>query len=193
MNLIKKINSVTYILIIYFVLTIPSYADLQKDLINKITGIRTLSFDFKQNIAEKEEIGKCTIKYPLLMRCDYQNFKKKTIISNGKSVAIIKKKYKKIYLYPVKRTLLFIVLKKGEILNLIRKNKPFIVGSNIIINGSSKDNNQLKIIFDRTSLNLKGWNTIDAYSNSVNFTINNLITNQIVEDNFFRIPQVNEL
>ena len=192
MNLIKKINSVTYILIIYFVLTIPSYADLQKDLINKITGIRTLSFDFKQNIAEKEEIGKCTIKYPLLMKCDYQNLKQKTIISNGKSVAIIKKKYKKVYLYPVKKTLLFTVLKKEEILGLIRKNKPTKIGSNIIVSGANKKN-KLQIIFDEKSLDIKGWNTLDAYSNNVNFIISDLITNKIIEDKFFKIPREEDL
>ena len=85
-----------------FFFTGASSADLQKDLINKLTTIRTLSFDFKQKISDKEEIGNCFIKYPLLMKCNYKNLKQKTIISNGKTVAIIKKKYKKIYLYPIR-------------------------------------------------------------------------------------------
>jgi outer membrane lipoprotein-sorting protein len=72
-----------------------SLADLQKNLINKLTAIKTLSFDFKQKISDKEEIGNCFIKYPLLMKCNYQNLKQKTIISNGKTVAIIKKNTKK--------------------------------------------------------------------------------------------------
>ena len=72
----------------------------------------TLSFDFRQKIAEKEEIGKCYIKYPLLMKCDYEDLKKKSVISNGRTVAIIKKKYKKIYYYPIKTTPLFTILKK---------------------------------------------------------------------------------
>ena len=29
------------------------------------------------------------------MKCNYQNLKQKTVISNGKTVAVIKKKYKK--------------------------------------------------------------------------------------------------
>ena len=37
-------------------------------------------------------MGSCVIKYPLLMKCDYENFKQKSIISNGKTVVIIKKK-----------------------------------------------------------------------------------------------------
>ena len=87
-------------------------ADLQKNLINKLTATKTLSFDFKQKISDKEEIGHCFIKYPLLMKCNYQNIKQKTIISNGKKVSIIKKKYKKIYSYPIKSTPLFFILKK---------------------------------------------------------------------------------
>ena len=54
-----------------------SLADLQKNLINKLTAIKTLSFDFKQKISDKEEIGNCFIKYPLLMKCNYEDFKKK--------------------------------------------------------------------------------------------------------------------
>ncbi len=71
-------------------------ADLQKNLINKLTATQTLTFDFKQKISDKEEKGNCFIKYPLLMKCNYKNLKEKTIISNGKTIAIIKKKYKKI-------------------------------------------------------------------------------------------------
>ena len=109
-----------------------SLADLQKNLINKLTATKTLSFDFKQKISDKEEVGICFIKYPLLMKCNYKNFKQKTIISNGKSVAIIKKKYKKIYYYPIKATPLFFILKKDKIINLIRKTQPTEINSNSI-------------------------------------------------------------
>ena len=47
------------------------------------------------SIGDKTEFGNCHIKYPLLMKCDYPK-KKKSIISNGETVAIIKRKYKKI-------------------------------------------------------------------------------------------------
>ncbi len=67
-------------------------ADLQKNLINKLTATQTLTFNFKQKIADKEEIGNCFVKYPLLMKCNYKNSKGKIIISNGKTIAIIKKK-----------------------------------------------------------------------------------------------------
>ena len=154
--------------------------------------MQTLTFNFEQKIAEEEEIGKCVIKYPLLMRCDYQNIKQKIIISNGKSVAVIKKKYKKIYLYPIKKTLLFTILKKEKILNLIRKSTPIKVGSNIIVEDKNSKN-ELKIIFDRKSLEIRGWSTKDAYSNNVSFIINNLEINKDIIDDFFKIPQEKDL
>ena len=171
-----------------------SLADLQKNLINKLTAIKTLSFDFKQKISDKEEIGNCFIKYPLLMKCNYQNLKQKTIISNGKTVAIIKKKYKKIYYYPIKLTPLFFILKKEKIINLIRKSQPTEINSGLIeFEFVDKGTNKVKILFDKNSLEFKGWKTKDVYSNNVSFTINNLkINNQIIDD-FFKIPKEEDL
>ena len=174
--------------------TSVSLADLQKNLINKLTAIKTLSFDFKQKISDKEEIGNCFIKYPLLMKCNYQNLKQKTIISNGKTVAVIKKKYKKIYYYPIKLTPLFFILKKEKIINLIRKNQPTEINAGLIeFEFIDQKTNKVKILFDKNSLEFKGWKTKDVYSNNVSFTINNLkINNQIVDD-FFKIPKEEDL
>ena len=123
------------------------------------------------------------------MKCNYKNLKQKTVISNGKSVAIIKRKYKKIYRYPIKTTPLFVILQKEKILNIIRNSNPTKVNSNIIeYEIIDKKNNKLKIFFDKTNFNLKGWETKDAYSNDVSFIISNLEINKIIEDKVFKIP-----
>ena len=181
------------IFFIYFLATGASSADLKKNLINKLTGIKTLSFDFKQTIADKKEVGSCLIKYPLLMKCNYQNKKQKIIISNGKTIAIIKKKYKKIYLYPIKTTPLFFILKKENIINLIRKSKTVEVNGNLIEIKFINKKNNIKIFFDSESLNLKGWETKDMYSNNVSFLIKNLEFNKQVPDDFFYIPMEKDL
>ena len=169
-------------------------ADLQKNLINKLTATQTLTFNFKQKIADKEEIGNCFVKYPLLMKCNYKNLKGKTIISNGKTVAIIKKKYKKIYLYPIKSTPLSFILEKEKIIDLIRKSNPSELNSDLIgFIFADKKTNKVKMLFDKNSLELKGWETNDAYSNKVNFEINNLIINNQIVDDFFKIPQEKDL
>jgi len=192
--LIKKIIFLFQIFVIYFLFINISFADLQTNLINKITATKTLSFNFKQKIAEKEEVGSCVIKYPLLMKCDYENFKQKSVISNGKTVAIIKKKYKKIYYYPIRTTPLFIILKKEKILHLIRNNKPTKIDSSIIeFELNEKKSNKLKIFFDKNSLEFKGWKTKDAYSNDVSFIIYDLKVNKIIDDEFFKIPKEEDL
>ena len=192
--MIKKKLFVFHILFIYLIFVTVAFADLQKNLIDKLTSTKTLSFDFKQRISDKEETGVCFIKYPLLMKCNYKNLKQKTIISNGKSVVIIKKKYKKIYRYPIKFTPLFIILKKEKIIDLIRKHPPTEISVDLIkFEFIDTKKNKLKILFDKNSLEFKGWETKDAYSNNVSFVINNLkINNQIVDD-FFKIPKEEDL
>ena len=190
----KRLIFLFQIIFIYIIFISISFADLQKKLINKITATKTLSFNFKQNIAEKVEFGNCYIKYPLLMKCIYQNLKQKSVISNGRTVAIIKKKYKKIYYYPVKTTPLFTILQKSKILNLVRNNRPTKINSSLIeFEFIEKKSNKLKIFFDKTTLEFKGWETKDAYSNNVSFTILDLKTNKIIDDEFFRIPNEKDL
>ena len=128
------------------------------------------------------------------MKCNYKNLKEKTIISNGKTVAIIKKKYKKIYLYPIKTTPLFFLLEKEKIINLVKSTKPTKINSELIaFIFKDKKTNEIKILFEKNSLNLKGWETVDAYSNKVSFQINNLKINNQIVNNFFRIPQEEDL
>jgi len=192
--LLKKIIFIIYIISISLFSLKDANANLQKELINNITATKTLSFSFKQKIAQTVEIGNCFIKYPLLMKCDYKNLKQKTVISNGKSVAIIKRKYKKIYRYPIKTTPLFFILQKEKILNLIRNSEPTKISSNLIeYEIIDKKNNKLKIFFDKTSFNLKGWKTKDAYSNDVSFVISNLEINKVIEDKVFKIPREEDL
>ena len=194
LSVIKKKLFLFHIFFIYSLSITVVFADLQKKLINKLALTKTLSFNFKQKISEKEEVGNCFIKYPLLMKCNYQNLKQKTLISNGKTVAIIKKKYKKIYYYPIKQTLLFTILKKEKILDLIKNNEPTQITSNIIeYEFIEKNLNKVKIFFDKNSFEFKGWETKDAYSNVVSFEIINLETNIIITNDFFKIPKEKDL
>ena len=192
--LIKKIIFFLKVIFINLLSFEIAHADLQNNLINKLNKTKTLSFDFKQKISNQEEIGNCFIKYPLLMKCNYQNLKQKIIISNGKTVAIIKKKYKKIYYYPIKSTPLFFLLKKERIINLIRKKLPSEINSSVIeFEFIDKKKNKIIILFDKNSLELRGWKTKDAYSNDVSFVINNLKINNQIIDSFFKIPREEDL
>ena len=121
-------------------------------------------------------------------------FKTKKCNFKWKNSCYNKKKYKKIYYYPIKTTQLFTILKKEKILYVIRNNKPTKIDSNLIeFELIEKKSNKLNIFFDRDSLEFKGWETTDIYSNNVNFAINDLKTNEIIEDEFFKIPKEEDL
>ena len=127
------------------------------------------------------------------MRCEYPN-KKKIIIADGKRFAIVQKRYKKVYYYSLKKTPLFYILDKENILNLMRDYEPSefdinIIGYEIIENNSNK----LQIFFDKKSLDILGWKTIDAYYNEVNFLIRNVKKNISVEKIIFKIPREEDL
>ena len=191
--MIKKLNIIFLTFFFYLFFVNFSQANFQEKLINKYKTINTLSFDFTQKIGEKVEFGNCYIKYPLLMKCEYPK-KKKSIIANGKRFVIVKKRYKKIYHYSLKKTPLIYLLKKEIILNLIENSEPLNVDSNIIkyeliVNNSNK----IKIFFDKNSLELAGWKTIDAYSNEVSFLIRNIETNILIKNEIFKIPKEEDL
>jgi len=190
----KKSKLTLIIIFFYFFFINIAHPNIKEKIINKLEETKTLSFNFIQKIAEKEERGNCYIKYPLLMKCNYQNAKQKILISNGNTVAIIKKKYKKIYYYPIRATPLFTILDKEKILNLIKHNDPHNNRPGVItFEFFDKKLNKLKIFFDKNSLEFKGWETKDAYSNDVIFTIIDLKTNKVMKNQFFTIPKEEDL
>ena len=191
---LKKKNYISLLFIFfYFLLIEDSYANFQEKIINKYSSINTLFFDFTQKVGDKIEVGNCYIKYPLLMKCEYPK-KKKSIISNGKKFAIVKRRYKKIYYYPLKKTPLFFLLKKENILSVIKNYEPINTNSNII-EYELKDNNsnKINIFFDKKLLMLSGWKTTDAYSNEVHFALENIKTNILIKNEIFKIPRAEDL
>ena len=189
----KKINFTLLIIFFYLFSFSYSQANFKEKLIDKLKKTNTLSFDFIQIIGKKKEIGNCHIKYPLFMKCEYPK-KKKSIIANGKKFAIIKRRYKKIYYYPLKKTPLFYLLKKENILDLIQNYEPTVIDTNTIEYELVWNNsNKLKIFFDKDSLDFLGWKTTDAYSNEVSFFLKNIKVNITIENKIFTIPQIEDL
>ena len=189
----KKYITIFLSIFLYFFSSSLSYSSFQKDLTNKYKTINTLSFNFTQKVGDKIETGNCYIKYSLLMNCEYPK-KKKFIIVDGKKFAIVKKRYKKIYYYPLKKTPLFFLLDKNKILNLVENYKPTSINKDIMeYEVLGKKSSKVKIFFSKKNLNLLGWKTIDAYSNEVNFIIKNLKINLLIEKSAFKIPTEDEL
>ena len=79
-------------------------------------------------------------------------------------------------------------------MNLIENFEPIKVDKKIIEYAFDSNNkNKVNIFFDKNSLELMGWKTIDAYSNEVIFSIYNLETNVLIKKDFFKIPKEENL
>ena len=77
---------------------------------------------------------------------------------------------------------------------MIKNNKPTKIDTKVVeFEFIDKKLNKLKILFDKSTLGLKGWETEDAYSNNVSFSIINLKINNQIVDSFFIIPQEKDL
>ena len=155
----------------------------------KLTNI--LSFKFVQTIDEKKEEGYCIIKYPKKIYCEYDDSKKKIIVSDGKFLVIKNKNSKGQYIYPLKKTPLEFLLDKDYLISKIIYLKPKIINNKYINFKIFENNNEINIFFDKDTLNLTGWQTEDIYQNlSITF-ISSVKINQKIDDKVFILPNNN--
>ena len=186
----KKI--IIKLIIIYSLAISSAHPELKDKLLTQLEKTNTMSFNFQQQISNKIETGNCDIKYPKLMRCDYQDNYKKRIIANGKAFAIIQRRYDKIFYYRLKNTPLNYLLDKEYVMDYIRKNTPSNIDNRYIEYEINMKNSKLNIFFDRQSFNLKGWVTEDIYENTVEFLISDIKINNPLKKEIFRIPSLDE-
>ena len=55
------------------------------------------------------------------------------------------------------------------------------------------NSNKVNIFFNKNSLDLAGWSTVDAYSNKVSFLIRNIKKNILINNKIFKIPREEDL
>ena len=94
------------VLIIFFILNFynHSFSSTKEKVISQMQLTNNLSFDFIQTIDNKNENGKCIIKYPKKIWCEYDNYNKKIIVSDGKSLVIKTANTGSYYRYPLNKT-----------------------------------------------------------------------------------------
>ena len=127
------------------------------------------------------------------MKCDYEDSFKKRLISNGKTLAIIQRRYKKIFYYPLKTTPLYLILDKKYLIDFIKASQPLKLNKRFIEYEIQEKKRKLSILFDKNSLYLMGWKTIDIYQNEVKFFITDLEINVPLSKNLFKIPSEDNL
>ena len=178
-----------YLFIIFTILTTQSLASTKKDIIKNLQKTNNLSFNFEQNINGKIQNGKCIIKYPKKIFCQYKLKNKKILVSDGKMLAI--KTKTSYYLYPIKKTPLNLILDKDFILNKINSLNDRIIDDKFINFTFKENDNEINLFFDKNTHNLIGWQTIDIYQNISITYLSSIVKNQKLKENLFTIPKQN--
>ena len=150
-----------------------------------------LSFSFIQNIDDKNENGKCIIKYPKKIWCEYDNYNKKIIVSNGKSLVIKTKNKGSYYRYSLSKTPLFFLLDKEYLISKMSTLESKIIDNEYLNFTFFENNNEIDIFFDKESLYLMGWRTKDIYQNLTITLISSVKINQKINNKIFILPNNN--
>ena len=147
-----------------------------------------LSFNFIQTTDNKNENGKCVIKYPKKIWCKYNNSNKKIIVSNGKSLVIKTSSKNSYYIYPLSKTPLMFLLDKKYLISKINTLKPKEIDDKYLNFKIVENNNEINIFFNNKDLSLIGWQTEDIYQNLTITFISSIKINQKIDNKIFILP-----
>jgi len=172
-------------------ISLSSKASIKNEIINNFKKIKNISFNFKQTIDEKIEKGICIIEYPKKIYCEYDNFKKKIIVSNGKSLAIKNRTTNQYFRYPLEKTPLNILLNKKYLIDQMENLDGKVVNDKYFNFLLQNSNSKINIFFDLNSYELIGWQTEDIYQNLVVTFIYNIEKNKKIKKKFFQLPPIN--
>ena len=179
------------VICLFFSFFNPLQAALKEEIILNLKKTNNLTFDFKQTIDKKTEEGNCIIEYPKKIYCLYNNFNKKIMVSNGKSLVIKNQTNNQYYRYPLKRTPLELILDKNYLINQIENLEGRIVDNKYFNFTLVNNDNKINIFFDNQTLNLIGWQTEDIYQNLAVTFMFKIKINQKIDKNIFKLPQMN--
>jgi outer membrane lipoprotein-sorting protein len=179
-----------FFLFLFFIfLATKAFAETNDNLIKNLKKIKNLNFNFEQNINGKIETGNCTIEYPKKIFCKYDLNNNKILVSNGRSLVI--KTSSSFYIYSLEKTSLNLILDKNFLLEKIINSDERIINDEFINYNFTENQNKINIFFDKDTLNLIGWQTLDIYQN-LNITyLNSIIKNQILNKDLFKLPKKN--
>ena len=166
-------------------------ASIKDEIILNFKKIDNLSFNFKQTINKNTEEGNCIIQYPKKIYCNYDNFKKKIIVSNGKSLVIKNQTTNQYFRYPLDRTPMKLILNKNYLIEQMQKLDGKMIDDKYFKFLIKNEESEINIFFDKNSYDLTGWQTKDIYQNLVITFIYNIEKNKNIDQKFFRLPEIN--
>ena len=165
------------------------YADEKKFIINRLIDIDNITFDFIQITNNKEEVGTCILVFDNKLNCDYKDSMQKRILMNSKTLVVQQRRYDKIYFYPISNSPFIKIFNKNNLINLIR-NADYQLNENIELTYNSKNDEKIKIFFEKDSYNLVGWRVVDQLQNIINFSIKIKHINSKIDHKIFKTPSL---
>ena len=178
-----------FFIILIFFLALNLNANEKNKIITQLKNINSLEFTFNQIVNKKIEKGSCLLEFPGKLKCDYFDDKQKEIVINNRKLAIIQKRYNKTYHYPISKSPFLNILYKDKLLEILQSGELEL--NDQIIKLKYLDNNEITILFDRKTLDLRGWQIIDQYNNNINFSLNIIAKNDIFKKDTFKVPEIN--
>ena len=178
-----------YLIILLFVLTFNSKAEIKEKIIQNLKNTKNLDFKFEQNVNGKIEHGNCTIEYPKKIFCEYSRSNNKILVSNGKSLVV--KTISSYYRYPLEKNPLNVILDKNILIKKIKSLKERTIDNNLINFTILENNNEINIFFDKQTYDLIGWQNTDMYQNFNITFLSSIRKNRVLSKNLFNIPTQN--
>ncbi len=178
-----------YLIIIFFVFTFNSNAEIKEKIIQNLKNTKNLDFKFEQNVNGKIENGNCTIEYPKKIFCEYARSNNKILVSNGKSLVV--KTISSYYRYPLEKTPLNVILDKNILIKKISSLKERTIDNNLINFTILENNNEINIFFNKQTYDLIGWQNTDMYQNFNITFLSSIRKNRVLSKNLFKIPAQN--
>ena len=185
----KKIINIIILFNFFFIS--HTNASIKNNIISKFKNVQNLSFKFKQNINEKIETGNCIIKYPKKIYCEYNNFNKKLLVSNGKNLVIKNQTSNQYYIYPIEKTALNLILDKDFLLEKMNLSAGDLIDEKYYRFKFIEGNNEINIYFDKKTFGIIGWQNIDIYQNLVITYLFDVEVNKEIKKNQFKLPNQN--
>tara|TARA_A100001011_G_scaffold387108_1_gene464328 strand:+ start:1226 stop:1780 length:555 start_codon:yes stop_codon:yes gene_type:complete len=178
-----------FLVSIFLFFSVKLSANEKNQIISQIKSLNSLEFTFDQLINEKIEKGSCLLEFPGKLKCNYFDDKKKELIINKKKLAITQKRYGKTYHYPISKSPFLNILYKDRLLEIVRSGDLELTDQMIklIYLGDS----EITVLFDRKTLDLRGWQITDQYNNSINFSLNIVAKNDVFKKGTFKVPKIN--
>ena len=190
--MLKKI--IFFILFFFIPLTAQSEnnSEIVKKFTKKFKTINNIKFDFIQTSNDSSETGTCFLSYPKKLICRYEGDEGKEIIIKDNTLAIIKRKYQRVYYYRVSDSPFATILDKEKIIEQITniKNVSSQDGKLFFEFNNENSTSSLQLFLNKDTLDIVGWKTTGYDQQTIVFKIkNSQINTDTVEK--FEIPEFN--